>query len=76
MLFSVQFSLESLENTRITIIHVYFSALRFAVCLGSILNSGSKQLRLATANVKERKNMYDPYNRNLLIYLEIPQHIA
>ena len=67
MLFSAIFSKESLKNARITITHVYFSALTFAVSLGSGLNSrpgglGFKQLLRATANVNSRRNMYDPYS--------------
>ena len=48
------------------IIHVYFSASKLAVSLGSSLNPqpgglGFKQLPRATANVNARKSMYDPY---------------
>ena len=39
MLCLVIFSMESLKSARITITHVYFSALTLAVSLGSSLNS-------------------------------------
>ena len=56
MLFSAIFSMESLKNARITITHVYFSALTLAVSLGSSLNPrpgglGFKQLPRAMANI-------------------------
>ena len=48
--------MESLKNARITITHVYFSALTFAMSLGRSLNHWPdglvfKQVPLATANV-------------------------
>ena len=56
VIFAAIFSMESLKNARITITHVYFSALTLAVSLGSSLNPrpgglGFKQLPQATANV-------------------------
>ena len=67
MLFLVIFSMESLKNARITIRHVYFSALlTLAMSLGSSLNPWPgglrfKQLPRATANVNARENLHDPY---------------
>ena len=54
--FWLYFQWKSLEKARITIIHVYFNALKLAVSLGSSLNPrpgslGFKQLPRATANV-------------------------
>ena len=59
MLFSAIFSVESLKNARITITHVYFSALTLAVSLGSSSNNFLEPMQM----LMHEKNMYDPYNR-------------